>query len=177
MSKKQAQDQNQGRVYKSEYTFEHDLYVLDVQDVVKNVEWNPDAKPMYEAFPHKHMFHSYDSDGRQQTRCNAAVGHFHEIELVSQGEGKPPLAKCGPAVKEVMKKQGNTYKKIIQELQGREAHTHKVIYKNSERLRSRQTNPEAIKLQSQIITKQSANMTAEERAATRDNPSRDGSAD
>ena len=52
-----------------------DLFKLDIAACMVNKSYN-DAPDLYEQ-EHIHWFHTFDSDGKKHTRCNAVSGHFH----------------------------------------------------------------------------------------------------
>lgn len=65
----------------------------------KNVSW-VEKKPQFVDLEHCHIFHSYDSYGRKQTRTNAVGGHYHEIELYIENKElklkvSPPMQNSG----------------------------------------------------------------------------------
>lgn len=168
MSKtKEPSRPTQERKYKDNLTFDHDLYRLETTEMVRNMSWN--KKPMWENFDHKHFFHTFDSEGRKQTKSTAALGHFHPMILEQSAEGVP-VVKCGPAMKEVLMRDEDTgeYKKTAIELKGREAHVHPVNYLHSERLKTRKVNDQAAVAISNVLAHQTPNLTPEERKAIKE---------
>ncbi len=151
------------RQYKGQIEFDHDLYCCEMAEMSRNVAWSSKMKPIWEAHDHKHYFHTFDSDGREQTRCASALGHFHPMILTDNGPGKLKTVVCGPASKEVMAVVDGVYEKQIVELRGKEQHSHPVRYVTSERLTTRKANSEAMLAQSRMIDKETVNFTSEER--------------
>jgi hypothetical protein len=168
----QPEQSTQKRVYKDKMTFDHDLYCLENAELVRNISWNPKS-PLWEPFDHKHFFHSYDSDGKKQTRSVPALGHFHPmIEEKTSADGLPTM-RCGPAMKEVMMLDDNgQYKKTAVELPKREQHVHVVTYRSSEKLTTRKMNNVALQAQNEIANKQAQAFTSDERSALKE-PTRD----
>lgn len=160
----------QSRQYKDDITFDHDLYRLDNTELIRNIAWSKKQKPMYEPFDHKHFFHTFDSDGRKQTRCVAALGHFHEMTVVDNGPDSPPTVTCGPAMREVLMRDSDdgVYKKMAVQLEGREAHKHTVSYVASERLRTRKSNAQAAKMLANVTAHQTPALSAEERSTIKE---------
>jgi hypothetical protein len=165
----------QQRVYKDATSFDHDLFELMDTNMMRNDEptgW----EPIWKAIEHSHFFHTFDSDGRKQIKSVAASGHYHPMEVIDQGPGNVPLVKCGPAMKDVMKKDARgQWKKVSAPVQGEMQHSHEVQWRSSLSMKTRKVNQEAVVAQSSIISKQTANMTSEERSAIRESGSRDSS--
>lgn len=121
----------------------HDLFVLDVANMPKDISFT--EKEIIENFPHKHHYHSVNSDGVPQDKSSPALGHFHFItQKVVDGK---LIAECGPAMKfgvKVVKKKGKSFKKkaILMVEEGQ--HTHDVIYKHSEVFKQRTFSKEAM---------------------------------
>lgn len=165
----QPQQAQQQRIYKDKVTFDHDLYRLENETMVRNMAWSKKMKAIWEPFEHKHFFHTHDSDGRKQTRCVAALGHFHPMQVIDNGPGNAPTIICGPAHKEMLKlNEDGEYKKVAVPLEGREGHTHRVSYVASERLQTRKLNSEAVLTQSKILAQQTPTFTDEEHKAIRE---------
>lgn len=132
------------RVFKGEQLLNHDLYKLEPTNLVRNASYNEDA-PIYENVEHSHFFHSIDSRGKPQTHCNKVGGHFHEISIDDNGK-----AHCGPPIREVkIKKHGRTFTKY--EVMKDDIHTHKVVYRFSEKVKPITPNIEFAKVQSKIL--------------------------
>jgi hypothetical protein len=137
--------QPQQRVFKGDIKICSDLYRLRVAETIKNESWN-DKKPIWVPLEHAHIFRTYDSDGRAHTRCNAVAGHFHEMEIIQQGPDQPPIVKCGPPVKEVIKFiDGEPVRQIVP-VHEKDKHTHEVHYERSDEIKSRTISAEAAKL-------------------------------
>lgn len=153
------------RKYKSTLEFDHDLYCLENTTTFKDMSWREDMEPIWEPMVHKHFFHTFDSDGKPQTRSTATMGHYHPIQLIPSQDGSPPKIICGPASKDMMVKDKRTrqLKKTSVVLDDREAHTHEVTYRHSEKLKARKVNEEALKAQSTILAKETAQFSDEER--------------
>jgi hypothetical protein len=156
----------QGRVFKDKFSFVHDLFRLKTATMTKNMAWSKKMAAIWEPFQHKHFFHSYDSDGRAQTRSTSALGHFHECEMI-EVNGTPTL-KVGPAKKEVIEIFEGLPRKVAVVLEGREGHTHEGEYVTSENLQTRRLNNEAIKLQDHLASKANPALEGEEKKSIRD---------
>lgn len=149
------------RKYKDALEFDHDLFELETAEVQKNMSWNKVKN--WEKFPHKHFFHTFDSDGRKQTRSTAALGHWHKMEVVEQGEGEPPMVTCGPAfIEKMIADEDGVYRKTAIELVGKEAHTHGVNYRYSDKLKARKPNSESLKVINKVIQNQNPALAPEE---------------
>lgn len=158
---KQTKKQAPQRKYKDQLEFEHDLFELQVADVFKNMSWN--KKKEWERFPHKHFFHTFDSDGRKLIRSTAALGHYHKMEVTDQGEGEPPVVVCGPAfIDRMMADDDGVYRKTAIELTGKEAHTHELEYRYSDKLKARKPNSESLKVINKVIQNQNPALDQEE---------------
>lgn len=116
------------RVFKGEHEFYHDLFKLEVANFQKNLSWNP-KKPNLIPMEHCHIFHSYDSDGKKQTRCNAIGGHTHEVRIFPNEAGDL-VGECSPAI--------GGY--------STDEHTHEVVYQDSQKMKARKMNAEAVKV-------------------------------
>ena len=124
------------RAYKDDLYVDHDLFKLETSKLKKNINWNPKAPPNWDHIDHSHHFHSYDSRGRKQTTSNSVGGHFHEVTVtVVDGDFK---AECSPAIRD----KRNGAPQYITE----DHHTHDITYMYSERIKTRETNKEAVKV-------------------------------
>lgn len=158
------------RTFKDSMEFNHDLFCLDVVEMTRNISWN--KKPMWETFPHKHQFHTFDSDGRPQSRSTSALGHYHPM-TITQTDGVPQVI-CGVAHRDVMMKdEDGIYVKRSMPLEGRESHDHPIVYKYSERLRTRKVNSEALLAVSKVIDHQTPKFSSDE-SSTIKNSGRSG---
>ena len=134
--------------------FRHDLFKSDVQNLKRNVSFKKGVVQIVE-IEHAHIFHSHNSQGRPQQFTNSVGGHFHEVTLSTDANGRP-VAKCGPAMREVFKKRPGGQRRIkeeikwVDEVKDRiivDSHTHTFEYEGSEFLSDRKVK--AIQAQTQ----------------------------
>jgi len=141
----QSPQQPVSRIIKGTQTFWHDLFVSDVQTMKKNVSYKK-VQPQIEHYEHKHTFHSHDRVGKPNKYTVPIGGHFHEIKVTTDENGKPK-AVCGPALRKVQSKGKYGLQKTVIEpvtfehpmRDGADAietdtHTHLMEYKFSEEL-------------------------------------------
>ncbi len=167
--KESAKQASQSTVrLKSQMTFRHDLFCLETSEMKRNMAWSKKMKAIIEVFDHKHMFHTFDSDGRRQANCTPALGHFHQMNIVKRGaNGDVDSYEAGPAVRYVLERDEDTneYKKVIRPVDKVEAHTHEVEYRVSEEMQTRKYNETALLAQSQFLAKETGGLTPEEQRA------------
>lgn len=124
-----------------------DLFKLDVAACMVNKSYN-DAPDLYEQ-EHIHWFHTFDSDGKKHTRCNAVSGHFHVIETEDQGDDKPVkvLSVSGP-MHEVKRRVKGRWVKVVEPVSAtlEDDHTHAIIYKKTDVVEIRTQSANAINL-------------------------------
>ena len=98
---------------------------------------------------HVHIFHSQNSDGKEQIHSAPVGGHFHIVTLEKAPKGKVPriLTISGPK-KFVMQKDsyGIKSKTIADFNPGVDNHTHEIEYIGSSKVKPRTINPEATKV-------------------------------
>ena len=152
------------RVYANELVIDHDLYKLELQIMKKNMAWESGVYDMQNV-KHEHFFHTRDSSGRELKHSNMVGGHFHEMTVIPQPNGAPPIVKCGPAIREVRKL---VNKKMVKKFepalkyadeQGNmitDSHVHEVTYIRSNKIATRKINDEAIKVISADAVKSQA---------------------
>jgi hypothetical protein len=142
------------RVYADEIVIEHDLYKLKLASMKKNVAYMPNTFEIL-SVQHEHFFHTVDSSGTKQKHSNLVGSHFHQMTVVPQGNGAPPIVKCGPAVKEVKKLVNGRVVKVVEpclrypdergDMQV-DNHTHEIEYIKSNKIPVRKVNAEAVKV-------------------------------
>lgn len=149
------------RVYANELVIDHDLYKLELKNMKKNMAWEAGVYDIHDV-NHEHFFHTMDSSGRKLKYSNMVGGHFHEMTVIPQPNGAPPIVKCGPAIREVRKL---VNKKMVKKFepalryandQGEmvtDSHVHEVTYIRSNKIPTRKINDEAIKVISQDAMK------------------------
>lgn len=128
--------------WKGTTEFRHDLFKLELSHFKKNISYQKYTPQLHDV-EHVHFYHSHDSKGRPQKYCSAVGGHFHEmtVEVTPSGD---LVAKSGPALKHVVKRQKNGKPKTLIEkvtfYDGDEdnkffdEHTHEVMYLESDML-------------------------------------------
>lgn len=136
-----------GRVYKQNVLIDSDLFKLQTAAANKNVAWGGDVQ--LEPVDHNHFFHTYDSDGRRQSRSTPVAGHFHEIDWADGEPGEPSriVSISGPMRLMKVKEKGRFKMKAVpvaEELE--DNHTHKIAYIKSDSVEARQVNPRAVQM-------------------------------
>ena len=136
----------QKRVFKGEKEVHHDLYKLQVAEVVKNSSWWS-SKPTFIGHEHTHMFHSIDSNGKEQFYSTNTAGHCHKVtfKLDSDGMVIPESIVVGPPVRK--SKNGDVRLAIQHSAEGSpmkyDDHTHDMLYIQSEVIKVRRKNEAA----------------------------------
>lgn len=85
------------RSYTGKKEIDSDTFKLEVAAYKRNISFDP-ARPQYEHIEHCHFYHTYDSNGRQCTTCNAVGGHQHTVTVEYDENGQMLSADCGPSV-------------------------------------------------------------------------------
>lgn len=153
--KTEKKDASKGfkRVLKGQETIYHDVFRLEVANLVRNESFND--IPLLVEIPHSHRFHNVNSDGKPQDKCSPVAGHFHEMIIEENDEGEMRVI-CGPAKKFARNKRG---KKIIVDVVTHkddfdrpviDNHTHEVTYLQSEEIVRRVYKTDALKMISEI---------------------------
>jgi len=129
------------RAFRGSSKVMHDLYKLDVAQMLKNVAIEgQDAD--FQKVEHCHFYHTVDSKGQAQTLCSPIGGHFHVIEIVTPATAEDPaVLKCSGPLKYVL--DPNTKRKKMQAYEDADTHTHDVTYISSEEFKPRKINMEA----------------------------------
>jgi hypothetical protein len=142
------------RKYKNQIEFDHDLYKLEVSHFLKNTAIDG-QRPEYVKAEHVHFFHTVNSSGKTQIYSTPVGGHFHKMKVIHE-KGKAPRVVCdsGPLKFVTTKNEYGERKKITEALNKADTHTHDVIYLKSDKLKPRNSNAEAVKLQSRIADHQ-----------------------
>ena len=139
-----------GRIFNENRVIYHDLYKLTVAAMKKNMMWHPIDPQDYVSIEHVHFFHTFDSAGKQQIHSTSVGGHFHEIEVIEQGDGQPPIVKCASGPKKYVRRKSkygkNKYEKVMVDVNPVDKHVHDVIYLQSNEQKIRKINEEAAKL-------------------------------
>ena len=155
-TKKQTQTQKETkRIMRGESVVFHDLFKLDTEITFKNISiYKKD--PIWEEISHKHFYHTYNSDGRRQTRCAPTAGHFHDVE-VKEVNGEF-VANVGPAKKMITRiRRGKSVREEVL-LDDKQQHTHEAVYMQSEELTKRKFSEEAAKVISQISSSEASRL-------------------
>lgn len=98
--------------------------------------------PMVVTIEHCHIFHTFDSYGREQKTTNSVGGHYHEIELsVVDGEWK---SVCSRPLSN----------KASNELLKNDIHTHELQYLKSGEVQIRTINKEAASMINDMMNKE-----------------------
>lgn len=148
----------QHRTFGTQSQYTHDLFKLELATFKKNVAL-AGHEPEYENAEHVHWFHTITSDGKPQTRASSVGGHFHKVEVISQGEGKPPIVRCasGPLKEVVTMQYGKRVKKEIP-VNDVDSHTHNIKYIKSDIIIERTRNIEAAKAEAAIMARYQASV-------------------
>ena len=136
------------RVFQGETLIKHDLFKLDIAKMKKLV--GPDGDKEYRDVEHVHFFHTVDSNGIKQTYCSSVGGHFHEIKIIYNNNNEIILAECvsGP-LKFVKRKDKlkNKWIKALVQVNEFDNHKHDLLYIQSNNIKLRKANIEAVKIQ------------------------------
>jgi hypothetical protein len=90
---------------------------------------------------HCHIYHTYDSSGKEMSRCNHVGGHTHEITVSKDADGNL-VAKCSPPI------QNSPSETIVND----DDHTHNVVYLKSQDVELRRINEDAARMYSSFLT-------------------------
>lgn len=145
-----TQESKTKRYLKGEKEVHHDLFRLENKVTKKNVGWG--AQPIWEPVEHKHFFHSVNSDGKPQDKSAPSCGHFHYVE-VKEVDGEL-VATCSAPKMMRRNKQG---KRVVVDYPN-DQHTHDITYMQSEVVKQRVFNEDAIKEISRIQAENSQRM-------------------
>jgi hypothetical protein len=125
-------------------TIHSDLYKLGLSRFKRNVSWTD--VPQIEELDHNHLFHTFNSDGKQQFYCTAVGGHFHLMEVFPGKDGEAPRVKCasGP-LKWVQRKVRGRFTKVAEpvllpEGEDEDNHVHETFYLGSTEVTKRMGN-------------------------------------
>lgn len=138
----------QRRIFKEDKIIYHDLFKLEVAKMRKNMMWYKVPPDEYVNIEHCHFYHTFDSSGKKQVYSTSVGGHFHEMEVIDQGEGMPPkiVGMSGPLKWAMVKNEyGRKVKRAIP-VNSVDNHTHEVTYLQSDEVKLRKMNTEAVKL-------------------------------
>jgi len=136
-----------GRQYKGQIEVDHDLFRLEPANTKKNISFRKDQY-IWEEIPHKHMFHTVDSDGKPQYRTCPTASHFHKM-VVNDVDGEL-IAECsGPYQMKMVKGQR------VEVPYENDNHKHEVTYLRSERIMQRVYNQDALNMINQIKSQDS----------------------
>lgn len=113
------------RNYSKDMVVDSDLFKLSVANLMKNVAYN-DANPILVPVEHCHFFRTFDSSGKKQVTSNAVGGHYHNVTICVDENGKLS-GKCGPAIGSKLN----------------DAHVHEIEYIRSSEIELRKINPKA----------------------------------
>lgn len=133
--------------FKGTAEFIHILFKASVEKLAKNVSF---VKGKVSIIPleHTHVFHTFDSRGRPQQYSSTTGGHFHEVTWGFDANGDP-VAKCGPALRSVLKKKPSGAKRVVEPVKWhdednddtvRDDHKHDWAYIHSERMSESKVN-------------------------------------
>lgn len=135
------------RIIKGQEEVHHDLFRLELEETKKNISFNKNS-PIWEPVPHKHFFHSIDSDGKPQDKCAPTAGHFHYVS-VTEKDGEL-VAECSePYIMDGRKAKPYT----------NDSHKHDITYLQSEVLTRRVMNADALKEISRMESENAARMS------------------
>ena len=144
------------RVYKGQKEVDHDLYKLLAAPMIKNQSWWTDRENLV-GLEHCHMFHTIDSNGKEQFYSSQVGGHQHKITFERDDDGMiiPESVKIGPPVRRT--KSGDIQLVVSRDKRGNvskyDTHTHEMEYILSERIKVRQRNEEAAKRMAEFMQK------------------------
>jgi hypothetical protein len=91
--------------------FRHDLFKSDVKKFLKNLSFSK-GKVEIVGIEHTHIFHSHSSQGVPLKYTNAVGGHYHAVTVSVDPDGTL-RAKCGPPLRNAVKKKPSGQKKVV----------------------------------------------------------------
>jgi len=118
------------RRYSNDLEVDTDTFKLELSYFIKNIGFD-DQAPLPTSVEHCHFFHTYDSSGKPQDKCNSVGGHWHDIKVTLDEEGNL-TAECSTP-------------RSNRPLIDNDSHVHKVTYIKSDRIQVRKLNPDAQK--------------------------------
>lgn len=119
------------------YTFKSEpAYMLKNISPFKN-------DPMMNSIIHSHIYHSFDSNGKEQKNTNAVGGHYHEIKLDRVNDEW--VVTCSTPKSE----------RVSNELIANDNHTHEFIHIKTRKVSIRKINEEAMKMINAAMAKES----------------------
>ena len=124
---------NANNIYVKSHCFKLESAVF-----LRNISFNS-KKPLIETFDHCHIFHTYDSSGKELKQCNSVGGHYHIITL--REENGKFIADCSTPI----------CNKGSSDLLDKDKHTHNVVYLKSEEFQARNVSVEASQLVSAFL--------------------------
>lgn len=124
----------------------HDLIRLETAEPRRNISFHEDAEqhPIWERIPHKHFYHTVDSDGKPQKYATPANGHTHEIKIIGKDEDGKPIVEVGDAVVII---KGKEYPLKTSRMDN---HRHEASYIHSEKFKKRVYSEDFLKKQSEV---------------------------
>ena len=147
VSTKESQPPKTSRKYKGQIEVDHDLFRLEISNTKKNISFRKNEY-IWEEIPHKHMFHTVDSDGKPQYKTCPTASHFHKM-TVSEIDGEL-VAKCSvPYQMKMVKGQR------VEVPYESDNHKHEVTYLRSERIMQRVYNKDALNMINSIKNSES----------------------
>jgi len=143
--KEQEQAEFKRRVRGDEEVW-HDLIRLEMAEPRRNISFheNADQNPIWERIPHKHFYHTVDSDGNPQKYATPANGHTHEIKIIGKDEEGKPIVEVGDAVVIIKNKE------FPLKTSKMDNHRHEATYIHSEKFQKRVYSEDFLKKQSQV---------------------------
>lgn len=146
MFKKEQEQQSFNRRVRGDEEVWHDLIRLEMAEPRRNISFheNSEQNPIWERIPHKHFYHSVDSDGNPQKYATPANGHTHEIKIVGKDEDGKPIVEVGDAVVIIKNKE------FPLKTSKMDNHRHEATYIHSEKFQKRVYSEDFLKKQSQV---------------------------
>lgn len=147
MAKKMKVKDTEALEEKAKLKFRQDLelishsYKLLVTPMQKNQSWT--EVPNWQTVEHVHWFHTLNSHGKPNDKCNPIAGHFHEIKVELLPGEKVPTVTVGPAMIMVTKKVQGILRQVPELYNEPNPHTHEARYIDSHKFKIKQINHNA----------------------------------
>jgi hypothetical protein len=127
---------------RSQQTILHHVWKALQNKFMKDLSFG-NEEPKIDNIEHVHHFHNVNSMGHAQRYTTMVGGHFHEVTWSIDQKSGEPMAKCGPAMKKVIKNTPRGTKTSIEPMKFynkandqwfHDNHSHDMEYKGSDEL-------------------------------------------
>lgn len=139
-------DKKPGIRFRNQMTIFHHLFKASIGKFLKDISIGQDDLRI-DQVEHVHYYHSVNSMGHAQKYTTLVGGHFHEVTWSLDPKTGEPVAKCGPALKKIIKNTPRGQKTLIEPLKFfnkehnqwiEDNHAHDMSYMGSDELSTAQ---------------------------------------